>query len=66
MKIFENVVLLFDIKDFLQQINPLNNDSLKKGMKLPPIQNAEVMEFPKLSYVKSKLHSKEARFNVGV
>jgi len=43
MKIFENLNTFVDIKDFLQQMNVLNQDT-KKTVKLPPIHVGEGYE----------------------
>jgi len=40
MKVFENLSTFIDIKDYIQQMNPLNQDPSKKTVKLPPIQTS--------------------------
>ena len=41
MKVFENLSTFIDIKDYIQQMNPMNQDNNKKTVKLPPIQTSQ-------------------------
>jgi len=48
MKVFENLSTFIDIKDYIQQMNPMNQEPNKKTVKLPPIQTSSDNNSPGL------------------